>query len=181
MTQIRKYVPGWFAVMIAGSAAICMFGLTQPQAPAPEAPTALVETQNSKELYDVLWLDRYPEMASDTFKAYSFTSDNVGIAMDFHSAYKLTLELFEFKANNTQITFHFPHDNRRASVAYKIEKLKKPTKYFDISLTVENDPANAGKTTTYFSGPQFRNLHDLPSPVAEQIERSGALEQLENQ
>ncbi len=167
--------------MIVGSAAICLYGLSQPKVTQTSTPaTAAVETQNSRELLDVLWLDRYPEMASDTFKAYSFTSDNVGIAMDFHSAYKLTLELFEFKASSSHLTFHFPHDSRKAKVSYKIEKLKKPTKHFDISLTVENDPANQGKTTTYYSGPNFRSLHELPSPIAEQIERSGALEQLEN-
>lgn len=166
--------------MIVASAAICMYGLSRPQPPASNPPAAQVETLASKELYDVLWLDKYPEMQNDQFKAYSFTSDNIGIAFDFHSAFKVTLELFEFKASNTQLTFHFPHDNRRAQVNYKIEKLKKPTKHFDISLTVENDPANQGKTTTYFSGPNFRSLHNLPSPIQEQLERSGALQQLEN-
>lgn len=180
MNKVRRLVPGWFATMIVASAAVCMYGLSQPQLPADQAPTALVETQAAKDLYDVLWLDKYPEMQSDTFKAYSFTSDNVGITMDFHSAFKLTLELFEFKASNTHITYHFPHDGRRANVSYKIEKLKKPTKHFDASLTIENDPANAGQTTVYFTGPNFRSLHNLPTPIQQQLERSGALQQLEN-
>lgn len=181
MNQARKLVPGWFATMIVASAAICVVGLTQPQAPKSEINTTVsaVENQNTKELYDVLWLDRYPEMASDTFKAYSFTSDNIGLALDFHSAFKMTMELFEFKATNSQITFHFPHDGRKAQVSYKIEKLKKPTKHFDIQLTVDNDPANQGKTTTYYSGPNFRSLSNLPSPVREQLERSGAMQQLQ--
>ena len=180
MNKVRRLVPGWFATMIVASAAVCMYGLSQPQLPADQAPTALVETQAAKDLYDVLWLDKYPEMQSDTFKAYSFTSDNVGITMDFHSAYKLTLELFEFKANNTNISYHFPHSGTKANVTYKVEKLKKPTKRFDTQLTIDNDPANGGKTSVYFTGPDFRSLHDLPSPIQEQIERSGALEQLEN-
>lgn len=167
--------------MIVASAAICIVGLNQPQSsPQPATPTAQTasEIENAKELYDVLWIDRYPEMASDTFKGYTFTSDNVGIAMDFHSAYKLTLELFEFKATNSAITFHFPHDGRRANNNYKIEKLKKPTKHFDISLTVDNDPTNAGKTTVYYSGPAFRSLHDLPSPIAETLHHSGVMQHI---
>lgn len=179
MKTSQKLVPGWFATMIAASAMICVVGLSRMETSAPTAPTSAVDTQNTKELYDVLWIDRYPEMATDTFKAYSYTSDNIGLAFDFHSAFKLTMELFEFKANNTQLTFHFPHDGRRAQVGYKIEKLKKPTKHFDISLVVENDPANEGKTHTYYSGPNFRSLHNLPSPVREQLERSGALRQLQ--
>jgi hypothetical protein len=180
VNQVRRFVPGWFAAMIVGSAAICLVGISRPPVSNPTAPSSQVEVQNNKELYDVLWLDRYPEMASDTFHAYSFTSDNIGLTMDFHSAYKLTLELFEFKANNSQITFHFPHDARRAKVNYKIEKLKKPTRHFDVSLTVENDPFNSGATKTYYSGPNFRSLQTLPSPIREQLERSGALRQLES-
>ncbi len=181
MNQVRKLVPSWFAAMIAASAAICVVGLSQPQLPSPtQAPAAEVETLAAKDLYDVLWLDKYPEMASDKFHAYSFTSDNVGIAMDFHSAYKLTLELFEFKASNTNITYHFPHSGTRANVTYKVEKLKKPTKHFDTQLTIDNDPANGGKTSIYFTGPNFRSLHNLPTPIQQQLERSGALQQLEN-
>lgn len=178
--------------MIAASAAICVIGLSQPQHPSstPETATcscpaqslnsdAPADTENAKELYDALWLDRLPEMASDTFHAYSYTSDNVGIFMDFHSQYKLTLELFEFKANNSNITFHFPHDSRRAQATYKVEKMKKPTKHFDKQLTVENDPSNGGKTTIYYSGPNFRSLNNLPSPLAERLEAAGVTDLLD--
>lgn len=182
MNQVRRLVPGWFATMIVASAAICMYGLSQPQLPdeQPQAPAVAVEDQAAKDIYDVLWLDKYPETSTDQFKAYSFTSDNVGLTMDFHSAYKLTLELFEFKASNTEIQYNFPHSGTRAKVPYKVEKLKKPTKYFDTQLTIDNDPANGGKTKVYFTGPSFRSLHNLPSPIQEQMERSGALYQLEN-
>lgn len=178
MNQVRRLVPGWFAAMIAASAAICVIGLSQPQPPnEQQAPAAAVDTLAAKDLYDVLWLDKYPEMANDKFHAYSFTSDNIGLTFDFHSAYKVTLEIFEFKANNTNIQYHFPHSSTRANVTYKVEKLKKPTKHFDTQLTIDNDPANGGKTTVYFTGPNFRSLHDLPGPIQEQIDRSGALQQ----
>jgi len=91
--QLQRYIPGWFAAMIVGSAAICVVGLTRPEVSAPPVTQGPVEVQG-KELYDVMWIDRYPEMPSDTFKGYTFTGDNVGISLDFHSAYKLTLELF---------------------------------------------------------------------------------------
>lgn len=181
MNQVRRLVPGWFAAMIAASAAICVVGLSRPQLPSEQpASAAAVDTLAAKDLYDVLWLEKYPEMASDKFKAYSFTSDNVGVVMDFHSAYKVTFELFEFKASNTNITYHFPHSSTRANVTYKVEKLKKPTKHFDTMLTIDNDPANEGKTSVYYTGPNFRSLHDLPGPIQEQIDRSGALQQLDN-
>ena len=177
MNQVRRLVPGWFAAMMAASAAICVIGLSQPQLPVDQtAPVAAVDTQAAKDLYDVVWVDKYPEMASDKFRGYTFSSDNIGVALDFHSAYKVTLEVFEFKASNTNITYHFPHSGTRANVAYKVEKLKKPTKHFDTQLTIDNDPANGGKTSVYFTGPNLRSMHDLPSPIQEQIERSGILE-----
>ena len=73
-----------------------------------------------------------------------------------------------------------PPAPRRARVNNKIKKHKTPARHFDVSLTVENDPFNSGATKTYFSGPNFRSLQTLPSPIREQLERSGALRQLES-
>ena len=67
MNQVRRLVPGWFATMIVASAAVCLVGLSRPEiSGGAQAPAAVdtVDALAAKDLYDVLWLDKYPEMAS---------------------------------------------------------------------------------------------------------------------
>ncbi|MBI3928329.1 MAG: hypothetical protein HY319_22485 [Armatimonadetes bacterium] len=172
MRNIAQLFPRWFAVMIAISVAVIAYGTLQVE-PADEAPAPL-----QHELFDVLWLDKYPEMSHEKWKAYFFSSDNVGISIDAQSAFKLTLELFEFKAESKKIRFHFPHDGRKAQCGYTIEKLKKPTRHFDTKLIVENDPQNAGQTKEYFTGPEFRSAATLPENLRQTLEAHEVLSRL---
>lgn len=160
---MTKLIPRWFACMVLASMAVVTYG-TLSLKPAEEAAPL------NRELYDALWIDRYPEMAHDKWKAYLFTADNVGLSIDAASAFKLTLEVFEFKADKKSITYHFPHDSRRARCNYSIEKLKKPTSHFDTQLTVENDPQNGGQTKVYFTGPEFRSAETLPPHLRQAVE-----------
>ena len=114
-------------------------------------------TPQKGELLETLWLDRVPEMMHDSWNGYLFTSDNVGLNVQAASAFKITLEIFEFQLRKNDIRWHFPHDGNKSNTKYTIEKLKKPTKHFDRQLTIENDPKNGGKTKVYFTGPEFAN------------------------
>lgn len=163
---MHKLIPRWFAVMIAISLAVVAYGTLQI------GPTEQATPQQSQ-LYDVLWLDKYPEVSHDSWKAYVYSSDNVGISIDAASSFKLTLELFEFKADSKQLRFHFPHDGRKANCSYKIEKLKKPTRHFDTKLTVEKDPQNDGQTKEYFTGPEFRSFEALPEHFRSTLKAHG--------
>ena len=164
MTQ-KSLIPAWFKALIVVSLLIVGFGLTHPSRNTSEKVGPM-----ANDLLDVLWMDKYPEMQHDTWKAYLFTSDNVGVNIDAHSAFKLTLEIFEFKGDKAKLTFHFPHDGRRAASAYKIEKLKKPTKHFDTQLTVESDPQAGGQAHIYYTGPEFRSLQTMPTEIREALE-----------
>ena len=86
----------------------------------------------------------------------------VGINAKADSAFRILLEIFEFidLADQGRIQFHFPHDRRKPASNYSIEKLKKPTPYFDTQLTLESDPQNGGKKKVYFTGPEFRADND---------------------
>lgn len=169
----KSLVPGWFQALIVSSALLVGYGLTHPrQLESQTTAPAEIESQarvENKDLYDVMWIDKYPQLQTDQWKAYMYTSDNIGLSFDAHSAFKITIELFEFKADKTKLTFHFPHDARKAACGYKIEKMKKPTKQFDTQLTVENDPQNAGVTHVYYTGPDFRSLETLPESVRQAV------------
>ena len=183
MQGISRIVPRWLAVLMVAAWGLILANMiaapsSGPQ-PASDQQVSQANVNNNPALFDVLWIDRYPEVQHDTWKAYLYTSDNVGISVDAQSAFKLTIEVFEFKADAARLTFHFPHDGRKAGCAYTIEKLKKPTKHFDIQLTVQNDPQNAGVTKSYFSGPEFRSASSLPSWMRESLEASGAAKYLD--
>lgn len=114
-------------------------------------------TPQKSELLETLWLDRVPEMMHDSWKGYLFTADNVGLNIQADSAFKITLEIFEFQIKKDTVRWHFPHDGSKSSTKFTVEKLKKPTKHFDRQLTIEKDPKNGGQKTIYFTGPEFAN------------------------
>ena len=170
--SVKRLVPRWFAVMILASLAIIGYGVSQPN----ETQTREPGVAHPRELVDVVWLDRDPGMTTDPWKAYIFTPENIGIAIDAASSYKLTLEFFEFKADAKKIGFRFPHDNRNPSAGYKIEKMKKPTKYFDTTLTIESDPQNGGQQTVYYTGRDFRSASRMAQVLLETLERQHLME-----
>lgn len=175
----KSLVPNWFKGLIVTSMIVTGYGLTHPAvqtpAPAPVAESAVAAPMAS-DLYDILWIDKYPTDPTDTWKAYLYTSDNIGLSVDAFSAFKLTLEVFEFKADKTRIGFHFPHDKRRAQCAYKIEKMKKPNKHFDTQLTVENDPQFNGVTHVYYTGPEFRSIDTMPEEIRASLESNQVIQ-----
>jgi hypothetical protein len=151
MKSFFQYVPNWFKVMLVTSVALVTYGMGNL-----ESETVEVAPQSS-ELLETLWLDRVPEMMHDSWKGYLFTTDNVGLNIQAASSFKITLEIFEFQLKKKEIRWHFPHDGTKSKTKFTIEKLKKPTKHFDRQLTIENDPKNEGKTSVYFTGPDFAN------------------------
>lgn len=172
MRNFLSYLPGWFRLLAITSLAIVTYGLST--ATEKETASSPDLSPQASELLETLWLDRVPEMMHDSWQGYLFTPDNVGLSIKAESAFKLTLEIFEFQLRKNTIRWHFPHDGTKTQTQYTIEKLKKPTKHFDRQLTIENDPKNDGKTKVYFTGPEFAN--------SETIERlaPGALQAIQN-
>lgn len=168
MKSVFQYVPNWFKAMLVCSMAVIVYGLGHVECDKTEvAPQA-------DKLLDTLWIDRVPEMMHDSWKGYLFTSDNVGLNIQAASSFKITLEIFEFQIKKGTVRWHFPHDGAKAQTKYTIEKLKKPTKHFDHQLTIENDPRNEGKTSIYFTGPEFANganIDRLAPGALEQVKR----------
>lgn len=151
MKSFFKYMPNWFKAMVVASVAVVLYGMGHIESDKVDM------TPQSSKLLDTLWIDRVPEMMHDSWKGYLFTSDNVGLNIQAASSFKICLEIFEFQVKKSEIRWHFPHDGSKTKTKFTIEKLKKPTKHFDHQLTVENDPKNGGKTTVYFTGPEFAN------------------------
>lgn len=156
----RPLVPRWFAVMIAASLAIVVLGIFRPEANPGTEPQPTAAPAADAPLVECLWLDRLPEDPYEPFQMYFFTEEGgrVGLNAKAESAFKILLEVFEFidLSDRATVQFYFPHDRRKPASAYKVEKMKKPTAYFDTMLTLENDPQNGGKKTVYYTGPEFR-------------------------
>ena len=161
MKTFFRYMPTWFRVMVVASLAVITYGIGNI-GETSEVPCGATEVDvMAHEIHDTLGLDRVPEMMHDSWNGYIFTPDNVGLAVQAESAFKLTLEIFEFQLRKSNIRWHFPHDGKKADTKYTIEKLKKPTKHFDRQLTIENDPKNGGKDKVYFTGPEFANADTM--------------------
>ncbi|HXE72002.1 MAG TPA: hypothetical protein VNO81_05030 [Candidatus Nitrosotenuis sp.] len=159
----RSLIPGWFALMIALSLAVIAAGLWKGS--PPPAPEPAVEIMASQ-LVDRIWVDRLPEHDTDPFQAYMFSSDNVGMSAKFESSYKVLLEIFQFRDSNGQISFYFPHDRRKPTTGYKVEKMARPTRRLNIQLTLEADPQADGQRKVYYSGPELvPGAAGLPSPL----------------
>lgn len=151
MKNYSSLVPNWFKLMLVASLAVVTYGMGQLDSDNSE-----IVAQNNQ-LKETLWLDKVPEVMHDQWQGYLFTPDNVGLAIQAESAFKVTLEIFEFQVRKSNIRWHFPHDGAKANTKFTIEKLKKPTEHFDHKLTIENDPKNGGETKVYFTGPDFKN------------------------
>ena len=151
MKTFSQYIPNWFKMMVVCSVAFVAYGMGQIETTTTDI------TPQKAELLETLWLDSVPEMMHDKWQGYLFTTDNVGLNIHAASSFKITLEIFEFQLKKSDIKWHFPHDGSKAKTKFTIEKLKKPTKNFDRQLTIENDPKNNGKTSVYFTGPDFAN------------------------
>lgn len=163
MKTFFRYMPTWFRVMVVASLAFVSYGIGTIGQPS-ETPSGASEVDvMAHEIHDTLWLDRVPEMMHDPWQGYIFTPDNVGLSVQAESAFKLTLEIFEFQLRKGTIRWHFPHDGKKAETKFTIEKLKKPTKHFDRQLTIENDPKNGGQTKVYFTGPEFASAETIES------------------
>lgn len=162
MKSFFRYTPTWFRLMLVASVAVVTYGMSGLQCPFNNevAPADEVKVL-AHEIHDTLWLDRVPEMMHDSWQGYLFTPDNVGLSVQADSAFKITIEIFEFQLRKGSIRWHFPHDGKKAETKFTIEKLKKPTKHFDRQLTIENDPKNGGQTKVYFTGPEFANAETI--------------------
>lgn len=164
MKTFFSYIPTWFRVLLVASVAVTVYGignLSEIACPGESTTACKDVAPLAHELNDTLWLDKYPEMMHDKWSGYIFSSDNVGLNIHAESAFKLTLEIFEFQIRKSNLRWHFPHDGKKADTKFTIERLKKPTKHFDRQLTIENDPKNGGATKVYFTGPEFGNAETI--------------------
>lgn len=171
----RPLVPRWFAVMLAASVAIVLLGITRPETDRQATSEPQLSPAAAGGLAECVWLDRLPEDPYEPFQVYYFTEEGgrVGINAKADSAFRILLEIFEFidLADQGRIQFFFPHDRRKPASTYTIEKMKKPTAYFDTQLTLESDPQNGGKKKVYFTGPEFRADSD-GSALPENLRRT---------
>ena len=92
-----------------------------------------------------VWFDRYPEKRNDEIEIVIFFGGGIGIT-DKGSAYRSTLEIFEFERQKDRLDVTFLHDKRKADVKFKVESCDdRPP--FDACLTF--DPPFGGRKKLY--------------------------------
>ena len=160
MKNFTRYIPGWFAALIAMSIAITLVGIERAH-----------QVQPQQCLRDLIWVDHLPEHPSEPFKAYYFGVDDYGVMLDAHSAYKLIFEVFEFQQSEKKLKYNLLHRKKSLTTGYVIEKMDQPTKHFDTELTIKKDPNYGHKQSVYFTGPEFRNHETLPPVLKTALER----------
>ncbi len=165
-----KFIPTWFRYLILSCLTVIIAGLIY----GPRQSHHI----NNNLLYDRLWIDSMPEMSHDEFRAYMFTADNIGINFHGHSAFKLMLEVFEFRAKSDTINFHFPHDGLKEKASFAISPLDNPTEHFDTKLELSIDP-KTGEKKAYFTGPELGSLEEMAPALRLQLLEE--LKQLKNQ
>lgn len=160
MNKFTRYIPRWFAALIALSIAITLVGIDRAQ-----------QVQSQHRLIDLIWVDHLPEDPSEPFKAYYFGVDDYGVMLDAHSAYKLVFEVFEFEQSERKLSYNLLHRHKAHSTGYIIEKMDQPTEHFDTKLTIKKDPNCGHKKSVYFTGPEFRSHETLPAVLKTALER----------
>ncbi len=112
------------------------------------------------------WIDEYPAKPEQRFMAYVFTDESVGIHDKADSAYRHLVEIFLLKVSAEKIGYLFPHDRRKADTAYKLERIQ-GDKYFNLKVTIDQDPQAGGKSYIYFSNTEWnvKNQGSLPESV----------------
>lgn len=101
-------------------------------------------------LFNRPWLDEYPQKPDQRFMAYVYSDEGIGVHDKADSAFLHLLEIFTFRATAEKLFFIFPHDNRKAETAYKVEKISGHPP-FNLRLSISQDPKSGGKSYTYFS------------------------------
>jgi hypothetical protein len=109
------------------------------------------------------WLDEYPAKPEQRFMAYVFTDESVGVHDKADSAYRHMVEIFLLKATADRINYLFPHDRRKADTAYKLERIS-GDRYFNLKVTIEQDPQSGGKTYIYFSNTEWNVKSERSMP-----------------
>ena len=160
---MRNLVPRWFAALAAVSLTVVSYGAWQSFNAPSEVKESAAETVQAAEetldqkitLQDYFWLDNVPEDAYTPFNAYVF-SDGMGVSVQFASSFKMLVELFEYRADNTAIKFNFMHDGRTAKSDYSITAYTNPKyPFLKAQLTLKNDPQAKGSTHVYYTGPDL--------------------------
>jgi len=112
------------------------------------------------------WIDEYPAKPEQRFMAYVFTDESVGIHDRADSAYRHLIEIFLLKVSAEKIGYLFPHDRRKAETTYKLERIQ-GDRYFNLKVTIDQDPQAGGKSYIYFSNTDWnvKNQGSLPENI----------------
>jgi hypothetical protein len=130
--------------------------------PAP-APTAGATASDQELLVGRPWLDLEQLENDGRLTVYIFADqplekDLVGIFFHAHK-YLSNSEVFEYRASDKRMRFHFPTGDERCESAYVLKHEKNGD--FDLSLRLATDPGRKGAAKKYWSRVEWEQSKTL--------------------
>jgi len=160
MTKEQKKI----LLILALAAVFAYFWWTRER----ERSMVFAPDEGAKMLVNRMWVDHLPRGEREKYTGYLFSARTFGMHDSAESIYRHLMELFYFKLEGAAVNFQFPHDDRRTSSSFTVERLRDVRGPLDLKLTLKNDPQKGGEEGVYFSSSKWRK-DKLPEP------RDGAL------
>lgn len=88
-------------------------------------------------ILDRVWLDRYPEEARDELKLWFWSSSGLGVYQQ-GSAYRFSIDVFDFSRNGRRLEMTFLQDEARARTRFQVAECDEAP--FDLCLTLDESP-----------------------------------------
>jgi hypothetical protein len=129
-----------------------------PSREAPEVPEARAHARpspraaedieplkpvNARAILSRAWFDRYPRTAKDEVKLWIFFAGGLGI-YESGSAWKVSLEIFDFERQGESVALEFLQDGKKASTRFSIATCD-DVPPFDVCLTLVDPPRGPAK------------------------------------
>ena len=100
-------------------------------------------------ILDRLWFDRYPEQARDDVKLWLWSSSGIGVYYQ-GSAYRYSIDTFDFRRSGRRLDMTFLHDEARARTRFQIAECDEAP--FDLCLTLDDSPRGPRRYYSYSNG-----------------------------
>jgi hypothetical protein len=111
---------------------------------------------NARAILSRAWFDKYPRSAKDEVKLWIYFAGGLGI-YETGSAWKVSLEIFDFERQGDSVALEFLQDGKKASTKFSIATCD-DVPPFDVCLTLVDPPRGPAKYYGFASDDEM-NAH----------------------
>jgi hypothetical protein len=107
---------------------------------SPAGRAGLSDADSARLLVDRNWIDRLPAKVNDHLHVYRFVPSMGGGVFQDRTLFKGEFELFVFEVKAGRIEFFMPHEHKKFSSGFRIERTSEGPEGYDLRLTLEAPP-----------------------------------------